>query len=263
MGVINITPNSFSDGDLYTTVDSVKERINFLYDTTDIFDFGAESTAPFNPKISLEEELCRFEELLIRPFNELRLENKEITIDTYKPEVIDYLLRELPVEFIWNDVSGVVDDETLRLLHDNHLSYILSHTNVPIKESTNDHMNFLYEGDMESFYQGLKTKLNKNLAILKDINVIVDVCFGFSKTREQNLWLLDNFSRVVKDFNHHELLLGISKKSFLREPAGAKLSDPGIAKQVERKQEQYFKKIFNESLDSSFIVRLHDTNCNF
>ena len=93
MGVINITPNSFSDGGKFTDVDSIKHQINHFrnYDCTH-FDFGAESTAPFNAGISAREELKRLAPLFellrsgeFRPFETL-------SFDTYKLEVFKEII---------------------------------------------------------------------------------------------------------------------------------------------------------------------------
>ena len=87
MGVINITPDSFSDGNKYLTESSFSNQFNKLNTWANWIDIGAESTAPFNSKISQIQELERFEKVLF-PFVARSKDPKTtLSIDTYKPEI--------------------------------------------------------------------------------------------------------------------------------------------------------------------------------
>ncbi len=258
MGVINITPDSFSDGGKFNSFQKIQAFINSNRQSVSIFDFGAESTAPMNAKVVAEQEIQRFE-LLVKNLDSLHLKNHTLSIDTYKPEVIKFLLPHLKdYRVIWNDVSGVVDDETLKIVNDNNIQYVLSHTNIPSKFDTSDHMNYIDKSDMVSFFKNLEEKLLKNMSYFSLDKLILDCCFGFSKTREQNLWLLENYNMLDSKIKKSTNLIGISRKSFLRDPIESDLKDHKVFELVKKRQSQILGTILSQSENQNFIFRVHE-----
>lgn len=217
MGVINITPNSFSDGKKNFSPESIlKNCIDMSRRGLHCFDFGAESTAPFNEKIDAEQELARFKENLYPVLKEVLGLKKTISIDTYKPEVFREVAREVysidsNTDLIWNDVSGTVDTDTKDVLKAfPKLKYVLSHNEAPTKAETSDHMKFQKEElDLESFF-------NEGLAELSfHKTILLDPCFGFSKSLDQNWELILGLPKLCSKFKN-DWVLGLSKKSFLK-----------------------------------------------
>lgn len=224
MGVINLTPNSFSDGHENLTLDTVFEKIQSVLEWADILDFGAESTAPQSSKISAEEEFTRFERLLLPLVHRIDFKGKVLSIDTYKIDVmkeVKLALKGVDCKVMFNDVSGDVSDELLSFLSINSdLSYVVCDNLAPTRVQTGDHMDFLFKGENASYFQLFLTNMNKRLEKLKALKteIYVDPAFGFSKSKEQNLYLLSRFSELHQEFGK-PLVMGISRKSFLR-PAG-------------------------------------------
>jgi dihydropteroate synthase len=219
MGVLNCTPNSFSDGGELSTLEHFKARIK-SFGEVEALDVGAESTAPMNSPIHWEEEWERLKMFL----SELRYFPGVISIDTYHPETIQKFMqfyhdKGFQQELFWNDVSGKFDD----LVHDflkssEKFSYVLCHNLVPTRALTGRHIDYV----------------NKDLSIESLANfflphkhprVIFDPCLGFSKTYEQNWMILERFQELQKIVGHPRWLLGFSRKSFLRKRFGLELSE--------------------------------------
>jgi len=260
MGVINITPNSFSDGGEFNSLSSFKNQIAYLktYDCT-IFDIGAESTAPFNDPISIEEEIKRLTPFLeLIKSGEIFTHSDTLSFDTYKIETMKYILEFLKDtdyggEIIWNDVSGIIDDDLIRLLKEYSFKYIYSHNLVPSRAETSDHMNYA-EDEIDLF-----TYFNSAFSVFSQCGVmdrvIFDPCFGFAKSLEQNYELLDTIDDWCLDsFNW---LIGISRKSFLQ----------ALSVEEDKSSRIAFSELIHVQLltdwmrsftSSEMIIRLHD-----
>lgn len=219
LGVVNATPNSFSDGHLNLNQDYQDKQLQKFKTANYSLDIGAESSAPFNDPISFDEEWQRLDHYFKEHLERLR-SFRTISIDTYKPQTMKAFLEKYAHQFehiIWNDVSGVIDDECLKLLLDfPSVDYVLCHTLIPSRDKTLDHMKYLDAGlGVESlklfFEQGLE-KFEK--AGINQGRIFLDPCFGFSKTTEQNLELLESLHKIAPISKRW--LIGISKKSFLR-----------------------------------------------
>ena len=95
MGVLNITPDSFSDGGFYNTVEKCRKHIKYLIDKgIQYLDVGAESTAPFNNSITQEEELLRYKNLFLPVVTDIPT-LPSLSIDTYRPETFIEVFKSL------------------------------------------------------------------------------------------------------------------------------------------------------------------------
>jgi dihydropteroate synthase len=217
MGVLNLTPNSFSDGNLYNDESKLSSQYNHLNAFCEIIDLGAESTAPMNFAIESFEEINRFQKAF-SVLKDLRAPQK-VSLDTYKPEVFYevylWIKKIWPkTSIIWNDVSGKVDDECLMLLKEcPDISYVLCHNFAPDRSLTNSHMKYTLPefdiiDDVINFFHDKVSKISNHL--------ILDLCFGFSKSREQNYRILKNINTFLNEFSDYEQIIGVSRKSFLR-----------------------------------------------
>lgn len=217
MGVINITPNSFSGlGETLSPAD-VAKRFN-QFGQVEALDLGAESTAPMNKSIGHEEEWERLVPFL--PY--LKTLHVPLSLDTYHPETINkvarlWLKERIEVPLIWNDVSGKFDhfvEEFLSL--SNKFSYVFCHNLAPSRELSGKHMDYLSPMQGEEYLEELVAYF---LPFKRD-RVILDPTLGFSKTYEQNWLVLENFGELQRKVGHDQWLLGFSRKSFLRKKLG-------------------------------------------
>jgi len=271
MGVVNITPNSFSDGGKLVDKHKVLSHVqNLKNNQVKILDFGAESTAPFNGPISEKEEWNRFEDLFFSCFEEMDLGECILSFDTYRPVVFEKAYHKvkslLPkATILWNDVSGVQDQALLdTLVRCPEALYVFSHTNVGEREETSHHMKFVVDCDADQIIAEVEAYFLKGLSFFDKHRlthrILLDPCFGFSKTHEQNMFLLKNFSFLGHGpLANYPWLVGISKKSFLRKSAIADI-DFSDFNQAEFFHFSILKKWFSECNFSNLTIRLHDPN---
>jgi len=267
MGVINITPNSFSDGNLYNSAKSFQEKFYKLSDWSDIIDIGAESTAPKNDEVSAIEEWRRFESILT-PYLSYHHPFKSLSIDTYKPEVfyeVYHLVKSYwpQTKIIFNDVSGIIDSDLLSLFNDKKLKfdYVLCHNRVKDRADVQNHMKRVSRDSNENLLIELIMFFNNSLERLSKTKrkIIVDPCFGFAKTRSQNHYLLKNINKLISSLNKNTpFLYGISRKSFLRFPKDLDSKNEHNQRSLDQMQAILIHKIIQENFDREFIFRLHD-----
>lgn len=210
MGILNITPDSFSDGGKYfdgkLNLEKVfKDALQMERDGADFIDVGGESTRPGSENITIDEELERVVPVIEGLRNKI---NIPVSIDTYKSKVAEEALRS--GASIVNDISGFrFDGMTAEVTAKYNASCILMH----IKGTPKDmQKNPVYGNVVEEVYDYLK----KSISIAKNhgINqIMTDVGIGFGKTVEHNLELIRNLREFTK--LGFPLLLGVSRKSFI------------------------------------------------
>lgn len=266
MGVINVTPNSFSDPSLFYLNDNLKKVIAGNTTRRDfLFDFGMESTAPMNAPITGDEERARFDQFfdLIK---DIDLNDRWISFDTYRTESFRYFESRFKSHyqgqgFLFNDVSGVIDDELKRLLEerktDPSFRYLYSYTHIPSREETGKHMSYLKEGDI---IERARTHFKRGEQIFSKLGVsdqvVFDPCFGFSKTYEQNWELIRGFSMLKNSFGEdRSWLIGLSKKSFLRKALPPETKD--LFAEAEKLHESLLAGLIAEPGEHVFF-RVHD-----
>ena len=225
MGVINITPDSFSDGNEYNQQDRFAKKFQEISRWADIIDIGAESTAPFNSSISIDQELSRFREIFYPYLDDHDDPQITLSIDTYKIAVFKEVALKVKsqwpaTKFIFNDVSGKVDKELKKFIKDAPLdfTYVLSHNLAPVREKTQEHMNFVNEQADSEFFNSLINHFEKSIEELTKLNqsFIVDPCFGFSKSRHQNHFLIKNFKTLLLHFPYNvTFIYGVSRNCLL------------------------------------------------
>ena len=213
MGVLNVTPDSFSDGGLYFESDkALRHARAMLKAGADIIDIGGESTRPLAEEVSLEEELRRVIPVIRKLAGEI---DAPISIDTTKPDVARAALEA--GAFMVNDISG--------LKADSRIAEVISHYNVPcvimhMKGNPRTmQINPTYNSLIEEIISSLKNSIEiaKRFGIDKD-KIIVDPGIGFGKTTEHNLEILkrlDEFKTLG-----YPLMIGTSRKSLISNVLG-------------------------------------------
>lgn len=208
MGILNVTPDSFSDGGKYFSLEKAIQRgVEIAQEKADIIDVGGESTRPNAEMVSEDEELRR----VIPVIRELvRRVEVPISIDTQKPSVAEAALEAGAV--VVNDIAAYrFDPKMLSIVAQSGAGYVLMHMQGSPQTMQ---VNPVYKDVVAEigvfFNQGLK-RLDQ--AGVKQEQVMIDVGIGFGKTVEHNVALL----RDLKLFCQFErpMLLGVSRKSFI------------------------------------------------
>lgn len=201
MGILNATPDSFSDGGKYNNVDrAVKHAIQMVEDGVDIIDIGGESTRPGYEKISVQEELERVAPVIEAVKKEVKV---PISIDTYKAEVAKGAIEA--GAHIINDIWGAKYDPNMATIAGNYdVPIILMHNrgHRDYKHLYRDVINDLFES----------IQIVKNAGV-KDDKIILDPGIGFAKDLEENIEMMRNLDKLV-DIGY-PVLLGTSKKSLI------------------------------------------------
>lgn len=208
MGVINVTPDSFSDEGSYLDKDKAVERgLKLVSEGSDIIDIGGESSRPGSDPISKEEEMRR----VIPVISELRKRiDMLISVDTTKSEVAKAAL-DSGADII-NDISSFrFDPRMMTLAAQKEVPVILMHMKgTPKTMQINPH----YQDLLREVKEFLKEKLEEVQAqSIKKEKIIIDPGIGFGKSLKDNLILINNL-HFLEEFNR-PILVGISRKSFI------------------------------------------------
>jgi dihydropteroate synthase len=201
MGILNVTPDSFSDGGKWDSYDAAMSHAQLLLDGgTDIIDVGGESTRPGHLKISAQEEIER-----VAPIVEALKKNFDapVSIDTYKSEVAEAAFKA-GADMV-NDIWGFqYDDKMAPLVKKYDAACCLMHN----REKA------VYEDFLEDVHGDLIKCINKAKdAGIADDRIILDPGVGFGKTYEMNLTVMSHLD-FFNDLGY-PLLLGTSRKSFI------------------------------------------------
>jgi len=201
MGILNVTPDSFSDGGLYNELDKgLAHAAEMVNDGADIIDIGGESTRPGHTPVPAEEEIRR-----ILPFIEEMSKriSVPISVDTYKAETAERALKA--GAHIINDIWGAKKDP--------EIADVAARYEVPIILMHNrDNM------DYESLMRDVLYDLYESINIAKkrgvrDSQIILDPGIGFAKTYEQNIEVMKNLDKISA--LGYPVLLGTSRKSMI------------------------------------------------
>ena len=201
MGILNVTPDSFSDGGFFNSYDAaINHAAQLVKDGADIIDIGAESTRPNFTPISADEEISRLEKIIPAVKNL----GVPISIDTYKPQVAAVAL-ELGADII-NDVN--INDEMIQVAKKFYAPVIATHNRLDKNFSSG-----YVIADIKKFFRDTLQRCKK---FDFDAQIIFDVGIGFGKTQEENLTILRNL-RELKTVDGAEvpMLLGVSRKSVI------------------------------------------------
>lgn len=269
MGVINLTPNSFSDGGQYNSIDTFTQKFKALQNWAKIIDIGAESTAPFNSPISMDEEIKRYQNIFFPLLHTMDDPQMILSIDTYKVDVFKCVYYEAKKywpksKIIFNDVSGKIDDELNEILGDASMDfeYVMSHNLCPERVLTSHHMDYIcrYTGDdlikhMIDYFMHAYEKLKGKR------NFYFDPCFGFSKSRVQNQYLLKYFKTFLLQLPIEvPVIYGISKKSFLRVPKEIDIKNKKQQDILDQIQSILFFDLVKENFKREIYFRVHGPN---
>ena len=242
MGILNVTPDSFSDGGLYLEKEkAIAHGIAMGREGADIIDVGGESTRPYSKKISVDEEMDR----VIPVIEALRQElNIPICIDTYKSEIAKMAIKA--GASMINDISAFrFDPDLISVVRESGVPVILMHM-----KGTPDNMqdNPTYDDLIGEILDFLNRAVDRALngGIRKDM-IIIDPGIGFGKTFDQNLKIINELAKF------HSLgspiLLGTSRKAFIGHILGKEAQDRDTGTMAT---------ISAGVMNGAHIVRVHD-----
>ena len=248
MGILNVTPDSFSDGGDYLDVDKALKRVEeMINEGADIVDVGGESTRPFAEPVSLDEELRR----VVPVIESVKKEFPEVvlSIDTYKSKVAQEAL-DRGVEIV-NDISGLgFDEKLIEVLAGSNCGIVEMHIKGTPKNMQKDPH---YDDVVLEINEKFKEILEKlRSAGVDEERVVLDPGIGFGKRFENNLEILNNIE-AFKIWGR-PILIGTSRKSFIGGVLG-----------IENPKERLFGTIASNVvafIKGAHIFRVHDVRAH-
>lgn len=215
VAILNVTPDSFSDGGKFNSLQSAVAQVaKMISEGADVIDIGAESTRPQAKAIGPEEEWQRLIKILPAVIAEVKKSSKKIktSIDSYHFETVEKAWN-LGVDVI-NDVTGLSDERIINFIAAKNVETILMHNAaVPAVEGSVINRNINLIGEMLAWGERKISELEKKN--VKKSQLIFDVGIGFGKDALQSIRILKNINEFKK--LGLPLYVGHSKKSFLDE----------------------------------------------
>lgn len=241
MGILNVTPDSFSDGGQFRSLDlALSHAEQMIADGVDIIDIGGESTRPGVQPVPLEEELRRVMPVLYA----LRDCGKPISIDTYKPEVMREAVAA-GVDMV-NDINGFRAAGALSALSGSDCALCVMHMQMDPLTMQQSPQYHDVTGEVTQFLRG-RVQAIEECGIDRK-RLCIDPGFGFGKTLEHNLSLLKNLGQIASAIGL-PILAGLSRKSMI----GAVTSKP-----VEKRMAGSVAAALAAVARGAQIVRVHD-----
>lgn len=207
MGILNGTPDSFSDGGKYTTGDAaVAHALRMIEEGADVIDVGVESTRPGHTQISVDEELSRMKDILLPV---LEASTVPVSVDTYRAKTADFALSK--GVHILNDIWG--------LQYDPDMAAVAAQYNVPViimhNQKTEEYGDII--DDMKAYFFAAADRAIKEG--VKPQNIWLDPGIGFGKNVKQNIEVIQRLAEIT--VYEYPVLLAPSRKRFI----GAILDD--------------------------------------
>jgi dihydropteroate synthase len=210
-GILNITPDSFSDGNKYFTEDSaINQAISLLNDGAEVIDIGAESTRPGAINIPWQTEWSRLKNILPIIKQEAQKKGALVSLDSHKANTIE---KALPYIDIINDVSGLNDHKILSIVKESKLPTILMHhLSIPadVSITLSDDVDPI---DVIIGWFKQKVDFLSDFGISEN-QIILDPGIGFGTKPKQSLYILSNIAKM--HCLNLPILVGHSRKGFLR-----------------------------------------------
>lgn len=245
MAILNVTPDSFSDGgEIVTVDDALRQAEHFIAEGADIIDVGGESTRPGSARVSADDEITR-----VVPVIEAIAKRFDIAIsvDTSKSEVAMRAI-DAGAEIV-NDISGLrFDSRIADVAADRKTGLVLMHSRGEFETM---HSQPPVADILSEVAAGFRSAIEKTRQLgMSEESVVLDIGIGFGKTLEQNLELLAKLDKLVADFPQYPMLVGTSRKSFI----GKLLDDAPVDERLAGSLATAAIAVWN----GAKIVRVHD-----
>ena len=206
MGILNVTPDSFSDGGRHNQKeDAVARALEMMAEGATVIDIGGESTRPGAAAVEVEEEIRR----VVPVVEALSKHNVILSIDTSQPEVIRAAVQA--GAHIWNDVRALTRPNALQTAAELNIPVIIMHMRG---EPTTMNNLDQYEDVTVDVIRELSQRVQDALDVgVKAENIMIDPGFGFAKNAQQNLQLLNEFYKLTE--MGYPILSALSRKRFI------------------------------------------------
>ena len=265
MGILNVTPDSFSDGGFYNSKSTAEDRVQrMLKDGAHLIDIGGQSTRPGATLLTPSEELERVKPILSHL--KQKHPNALYSVDSFSSKVIQELLP-FGIHLV-NDISGgTLDPDMFAVMAHVQLPYVISHI-----KGTPATMNKLV--DSYKNLEGLQFLLEVLAEVEEHVdkalshgiyrwNIIVDPGIGFVKTAQQNISILKHLASFKPHALPYPVLLGVSRKKFLRNILAEKEKEKEILAKLDEKEviieDRLFASVAAAILpESAWMIRVHD-----
>lgn len=211
MGILNVTPDSFSDGGLFTdSKKAVAHAVQMQNEGADIIDIGAQSTRPGSATLSASEELERLMPIWDELVNNISV---PISVDTFYPQIAEFALKN--GASIINDVSGKFNPKMAQEIGKNNAGWIIMHTGGGTPSEPAAYPNGVIS-DVKDFFTVMKERAS---AFGIDVQQLCfDMGIGFGKSDEDNLTLIRNIKKLKS--NDVALLTALSRKRVIGNSTG-------------------------------------------
>jgi dihydropteroate synthase len=220
MAVLNITPDSFSDGGKYFSGNEASKRAEqIIIEGADILDIGGESTRPGGMQVSADLEIDRVVPVIE---NIKKRFDIPVSIDTTKSEVAKAAV-DVGAEII-NDISGLRLDESLAdIAAEGRTGLILMHSRGSFERMhSQPPIDDIFPEVAADLHRAIQTARERGVV---DEQIVLDVGIGFGKTQAQNLELIAKLDKLKAEFPAFPFLIGASRKSFIGRALGGASSD--------------------------------------
>lgn len=216
MGIVNVTPDSFSDGGKFNTTEkAIAHALQLVEEGADILDIGGESTRPDATPVPLDEELKR----VIPVIEGLRDVGVPLSIDTYKPQVMQAAITA--GADIVNDVCALREPQALEIVATSQAGVCLMHMQGRPQTMQADPQ---YDDVVSEVRDFLKDRLDAAVqAGIDRSRIVLDPGFGFGKRTAHNLTLLNHLNDIQA--LGLPLLIGLSRKSVLGQVVGSSVDE--------------------------------------
>ena len=249
MGILNVTPDSFSDGGKFVKIESaLRHAERMIEEGADILDVGGESTRPNSKRITSQEEIGR----VVPVIKEIKKRfDVAVSVDTSKSEVAKKAI-DAGAEII-NDISGLRFDAQIgRVAAEADCGLVLMHSRGEFETMhSQDSVGSIFQEVSAGFVQSIEKAENKGIGRTQ---ICLDIGIGFSKTLEQNLELIAKFSILSREFKEYPMLVGVSRKSFL----GKILGEDSVKSKLNGTIAANVISVWN----GANIIRVHDVREN-
>lgn len=212
MGILNVTPDSFSDGGQHNSKDAAINRaLQMIQQGATVIDVGGESTRPGALNVEVEEEIQR----VVPVVQELSKYDVVISIDTSQPEVIQAAVNA--GAHIWNDVRALTRPNALKTAAELNIPVIIMHMRG--EPTTMNHLDH-YDDVTADVIVEIQQRVDDAIRVgVKPENIMIDPGFGFAKNVQQNFKLLNDLYRLHEI--GYPILSALSRKRFIGAAVGA------------------------------------------
>lgn len=245
MGILNVTPDSFSDGGKFLSADDALRQVeSMIGDGADLIDIGGESTRPGSTRVYAEEEIRRTVPVIQAITARFDI---PISIDTTKSSVAQAAVNA-GAEIV-NDISGLRFDEAIAEVA------AAAGSGLILMYSRGEFEAMHCQEPVDDIFADLRTDLKRAIELALSVGVKIDrmaldIGLGFGKTFEQNLELIAKLDKIIKDFKEYPMLVGSSRKSFI----GKLLGGVDTSKRLSGSLTSVAIAVFN----GASILRVHD-----